>query len=453
MQWYDNLKSKFGFIISTFGVDRAVAYTIIFKSWQSFAGLISILCITRFFTIELQGFYYTFASLIALLSFFELGLYLVVSNFASHEWSKLHLTQDGYIEGDSNALSRLVSLGRFIFKWYALASLIFMAVVGCGGYWFLEQASTSQIVWRIPWLLHIIFSSCLLWCMPFLSLLEGCDQIPSVSGFRLVQAVLSNIVLWVAIFSGLGLWAIPALSMVSAVSVLVYLLVIKQHFFAPFRKKPVSCGISWKTEIFPMQWRLALQGAVNYFVFSLFTPVMFYYHGAAVAGQMGMTWQLVTAIQSIAVIWVMTKAPRYGILVARREFDTLDREWRKATIFSVLMMVLGVISTALVMYYLSGISWEPMKRVLSPLNFLLLAGGALFSLIVQCFSIYLRAHKKEVFTPVALITGLLMAIVVWQFGASYGALGATTSYLIIMGCVTIPMTFFVFKKSQLAWHK
>lgn len=435
------------------GFDKAIAYSVLHKAWQALAGLVSIFLVARYFSPDVQGFYYTFASLVALQSFVELGLYLVVTNFASHEWSKLQLRQDGRIEGDLNALSRLVSLGRFVFKWYAAAAFIFLVLVGCGGYWFLSRASGFGVEWQVPWIIHVVFSAFLLWCLPFLALLEGCDQVAQVAKFRFWLAFASNLAFWVVIAGEGGLWAAPVLSMVSALLCLYYLLVSRKIFFKPFLKPPLSETMAWKSEIFPMQWRLALQGLVNYFIFSLFTPVMFYYHGPAIAGQMGMTLQIVMAMLSISLIWITVKVPRFGVLVAQRDFHRLDSEWSKASLLSVILMACGVILTFVTLAILSDLHWEPVSRLLSPVQFLMLAVGGIFAAVVQCAAIYLRAHKKEVLTKTGMISGALMAIMVWKLGMLYGPAGAAGSYLIVMSAVTFPMAFYIWKKSRREWHQ
>ena len=53
--------------------------------------------ISWYLTAELQGYYYTFTSLIALQVFLELGFSIVVTQFASHEWANLNLDKNGYI--------------------------------------------------------------------------------------------------------------------------------------------------------------------------------------------------------------------------------------------------------------------------------------------------------------------------------------------------------------------
>ncbi|MFZ2739256.1 MAG: hypothetical protein WBI20_05670 [Burkholderiaceae bacterium] len=440
------------FFTHHFGLSRAVAFSVLLKSWQAGAGLLGLFLIGMYFPPEVQGFYYTFASLVALQSFVELGLYLVISNVASHEWSRLILAKDGSIEGDPQALSRLVSLGRFVFKWYAVAALVFFVLAGGGGYWFLGKAQTHGIDWQVPWLLHIAFSSMLLWCMPFLSLLEGCEQVAPVAKFRVWQSLASNLSFWMAIAAGANLWAAPALSSVSAVFCIYYLVVSRRHFFRPFLRSPVAASIDWKIEILPMQWRLGLQGVMNYFVFGLFTPVMFHYHGPVAAGQMGMSLQLIGAVQSIASIWFMANAPRFGILIARGEFDRLDAEWRKATLLAVSMMLVGVVLLLGTLYLMTEMHLELANRVLSPFAVALLAAGAVFSLWGSSLSVYLRAHKREVLLTAGMLSGLVMGLMVWQLGSRFGPLGASTSYLFVLSCVSFPMVFYAWKKAQRDWH-
>ena len=97
-------------------VDRAVVFALLTRVWQVIAGPITVLIMTRFITPEVQGFYYTFAGLLALQSFVELGLYNVIISVASHEWANLRLSVNKQIEGDPDARSRLICLGRQIFR-------------------------------------------------------------------------------------------------------------------------------------------------------------------------------------------------------------------------------------------------------------------------------------------------------------------------------------------------
>jgi len=267
-----------------------------------------------------------------------------------------------------------------------------------------------------------------------------------------MQALLSNVFFLVAIFSGAMLWAAPVLSSIAAFACIYYLFVSRRYFFKVFFVTPNVIGLNWRLEIFPMQWRLALLGFVNYFIFSLLTPVMFHYHGPVIAGQMGMTLQLINAVQSIAIIWISTETPRFGAFVAKREFSQLDSAWRKATLYSVSMMLLGLLVLQGVLYVMTMSHMEFVNRVLPLFSFGLLSVGAVFALLGHCLALYLRAHLKEVFLPVGILSGGLMGFMVWQLGARYGPLGASASYFFVMSCVSFPLAFWIWKKAMRDWH-
>lgn len=59
-------------LLSFFSMDRHVRYSLIFRVWSIFAGGILIVSIPFIFDSEEQGYYFTFASLIALQVFLNL---------------------------------------------------------------------------------------------------------------------------------------------------------------------------------------------------------------------------------------------------------------------------------------------------------------------------------------------------------------------------------------------
>ena len=73
------------------GFDQALSYVIWGKLWQVFAGPITILMIARYLNPEAQGYYYTFMSLVAMRILIEFGFNTIIIQFASHEWSELHV--------------------------------------------------------------------------------------------------------------------------------------------------------------------------------------------------------------------------------------------------------------------------------------------------------------------------------------------------------------------------
>ena len=433
-------------------VDRAVMFAVLSKVWSLFAAPITLLLISLYLKPEVQGLYYTFLSLVAMQSFVELGFCIVITQFASHEWAGLYLDDSGFISGDERARQRLISLGRLVFKWYACASIIFVLLVGGGGYLFLSQSPDLGISWKGPWFSLMVVAGLQLWALPFLSLLEGCNQVHTIYRFRFVQGVFISLAMWMAMSLDFGLWMAIAGVGAGLIASLYLILIVYRKFFQPFFTFKPEQEIHWKEEIWPMQWRLALGGSMGYFMVSIYTPVMFHYHGPVVAGQMGMTWQLVTALGSLAMAWVATKVPRFGILVAKKNYTELDRFFFRTSGISMGVISLGAVLLWLLVYGLNYFEHPLAQRLLSPLPFGLFIVGTVLGQIAQCQSAYLRAHKKEPFLLYSFVYGLLNGIVVWFLGSRFGAIGASVGYLSVMTLVSVPLGSYIWITCRRKWH-
>jgi O-antigen/teichoic acid export membrane protein len=435
-------------MLHRFEVDHAVFFTLLTRGWQLATGPVTLVLIARFLTQKLQGYYYTFASLLALQSFVELGLYAVVINIASHEWSKLRLDDRGAIVGDSDALARLVSLGRFVYRWYSVASVVFIFVAGIAGVVTFSTENNPDIHWRGPWLVLIIATGSSLWTMPIISLLEGCNQVATVNRFRLLRGLGGNLGLWVVFALGGGLWA-ASVSAVAKLAIDLYLLVVRyRRFFEPFRKPPAGPSINWKNEIWPMQWKLGVAGLTNYFIFSLFNPVMFIYHGAKVAGQMGMTLQIVSAAQMLGLAWISAKTPSFGVLVARKEYGSLDHLWKRITIISMAIIVLSALGIWILVLGSYAANLAIAQRVLPPMPTLLLLIATILMQVSQCQTAYILAHKTAPFVAQALIAGSATGLLVWFLGSRFGPTGAAAGYLFVVAAFIIPYETWLWKKCR-----
>ena len=427
------------------GVDRAVFYALLARGSRAIGGLVSILLIAKFLTPETQGYFYTFQSLIALQVFAELGLFVVVVNFTSHEWAKLHLDEAGVIIGDPEALSRLVSFGRKLASWFTRASAVFFLIVGPAGALFLAQKGTVEGL-LAPWLISVLFQGLLLWALPFQALFEGCNQMVAIQRFQFWQGILANVVLWICLATGAGLWSVAALIGTQATITMYYLGVLQRSFFLPFWYPPSGARIDWKVEVWPMQWRLAVQGVVNYFIYSLYTPVVFHYHGAVEAGRFGMTWQVFSSLQLLGLAWVQTRVPRFGMLIAQRDFEGLDRLWRHTTLMAIGVFALGMGAFLFFQLILNHFDLEFRQRLLGAEITLLLLPTGLLAMWVQCAASYWRAHKAEPIGFSAAIPGLINGALVWWWGSNYGAAGAIAGYLIMLVTISGPLALYLKNK-------
>ena len=145
-------------LLACLGVDRAVSYTLMGRGWGLLSGILTLLLVVRFLTPDEQGYYYTFASLLAMQILFELGMSYVVMQFTSHEMANLNWSEEGTVEGDSRAKARLRSLLILVTKWYGVVgALIVVVILPIGWVFFYVNNPQSSVNWQAAW---VMVSSC-----------------------------------------------------------------------------------------------------------------------------------------------------------------------------------------------------------------------------------------------------------------------------------------------------
>jgi len=433
------------------GIDRAVGFAVLTRTWQALAVPLNLVLIALFLSREEQGYYYTFASLLALQAFVELGLSSVVVNVASHEWAGLRLDDTGKLAGSMEARGRLASLGRLVFKWYAVASPVFMMAVGGAGYWFFSVEQNTTIAWQLPWLATVVLSGMMLVLMPFIALLEGCNQVNRVNYFRMTQAILSSAAFWLVLMLHGGLWAAAAAVAVNVLRGGWFVAFEHRSFFASLLRSATVHQMNWRSEIWPLQWRLAVSWLFGYFAFSLFTPVMFHYHGPVLAGQMGMTWSLASGIQSFAMAWLQPKAPVFGVLIANKQYASLDSMFFRTSIRVLAITAFGAIAVWSVVAALYAAGHPIAQRVLPPLSTAVFMAAILLMQITFCQSVYLRAHKREPLVLVSSVFGLSVGLSVWLLGSRFGATGAAIGYL-ASAVLAVAWETRIWLRCRAQWH-
>jgi O-antigen/teichoic acid export membrane protein len=439
-------------LLAVAGIDRAVVYGILSVARGIVSGPITVLLVAAYFTPELQGFYYTFASLLALQVFVDLGLGTVIIQFASHEWAHLGFDEQGRVVGSSEAISRLVSLWQVALRWYTVAGVIVGLGLGVAGYVFFSQAPNANIHWVAPWFGLCLMTGISLCMVPVWSLLEGCNQVSQVYGFKLGQGILVSVVTWVAIATRSGLWT-PAIATTAG---LVWSILFLRRRYWPFIKQlfvPASGPlVSWKFELWPMQWKIALSWMSGYLSFSLFTPMLFRYSGAVVAGQMGMTWSLVSILTGISSTWSMSKAPRFGVLVARKDYKELDSLFYRLSIASFLIAACSAAAIWGGVYFLYAFKYPIAQRFLPPLPTGIFLAATVLLQVSYPQAFYLRAHKQEPFLWLSITAGMLIALSNWLLGRFFSATGMAVGYLAVVALVSLPVGTLIWYRRRLEWH-
>jgi O-antigen/teichoic acid export membrane protein len=230
------------------------------------------------------------------------------------------------------------------------------------------------------------------------------------------------------------------------------LLYSRRRLLLPLLRMHVAgAGISWKREVWPFQWKIAVSWLCDYFIFQLFTPVLFAFRGPEEAGRMGLSMNIVTQLSAMMLAWMTTKAAPFGCLIAKKERPELDRMFFRSLRQSLLLftggaaaVLIGVLASP---YILPKIS----RRIESWPIFLLLLLTALGSHVVQSEAIYLRAHKTEPFLVQSIVIATCTAASVVVFAKTSGALGVSIAYFLVLGVAGVISATTIFKTKRSQW--
>ena len=110
-------------LLGLLGLDRAILFGVGTKAWGAVAGVTTIALVGTLLSKASQGYYYTFTSLLALQSFFEMGTATVLSYFAAHEFARLRWGAQGELLGDATARERVLDLLRRSALWFGILAL------------------------------------------------------------------------------------------------------------------------------------------------------------------------------------------------------------------------------------------------------------------------------------------------------------------------------------------
>lgn len=447
------------FVKEKVGLDWAIFYTLVGRSFGIPVSVFTIFFIARYLTPEEQGYYYTFGSIAALQVFFELGLTGIITQFVAHEAS--HLTWNGKeFEGEEKYKSRLSSLLKFCAKWYFLFALLIVLLLLIAGFTFFNHYNSHgrDVNWKLPWIILVSGTAFNFLIAPITSFVEGLGKVKEIAQIRLIQQVLQPIVVWGGFVLGAKLF-VAGMDAILKVTV-VFLFILYSPILKMLKniwKETVTETISYKHEIFPLQWRIAVSWVSGYFIFQLFNPVLFATEGATVAGQMGLTLQALNALQALTLSWINTKVPRISGLIALKEYAQLDILFNR-TFKQVMTIGLCFVSVFVVVL----ISFQKMHLVLFEINFgdrflnavplLLMAWATISMMPVNCWATYLRCHKKEPLMVNSVVMGVLCCTSTLLLGKLYGLIGIVVGFAILR-LVSMLWIRSVYINKRMEWHK
>lgn len=429
------------------GLDAQVLPTLLLRGWQIVAGGVMVLLIPLWLGKVEQGYYYTFASVLALQVFFELGMNQVIIQLVSHDFAHVSVADDGQFTGDAKRVDRLAALVGLLRRWYGIAATLFFVTISVGGAWFFSpKGSLPMTAWIGAWLLLTLGTAFNLYLSATLTVLEGCGEVAGVARMRTVQSMSGNVLMWLALGLGAGLWAMPLVPLVGA-TYAAYWLHMNGGTIDRLRSHAATTTdqdlIHWRTDIFPFQWRIAVSWISGYFIFQLFTPLAFARVGAVEAGRLGITMAVFSALLTVGMSWVNAKLPAFAAHVSRSERASLNALFNSVVKRSMAFTFISTIAIIAIMLVLTSLDVASVQRFASLPVVLCLAVVTLVNCFIFAAAAYMRAHKEEPMMIVSLVTGLATLA-----GAAVGSMNGVFTmmflYAMINVCIALPWTIFIF---------
>ncbi len=464
MEYFNVVKMKssrlYNFAIGKLGIDGAIAYSSAARVFQAFTGIVSVFFIAAFLTGEEQGFYYTFGSVLAIRIFFELGFTGIMTQYVAHEAAHLKLNSEYKFIGDEVYLSRLAHLTRFCIKWYAIISILFFLIVQIVGFYYFQRFDTTggSVNWKGPWLLISSSSALALFQAPLSAILQGVGKVKEINKIIFYQQFYIPVLQWVLLASGVSLYVAGIGSWVMCVLWFIYaekmgMLKIVVNLW----REKINHKVNYLKEIFPYQWKIAISWISGYFIFQLFNPVLFATDGPVVAGQMGMTLNVLGAIQAFALNWQNTKVPTYSGLIEMKRYNELDSLFDRAT------KQMNWVCLGLLIVFFGGVVFLRVtnltiagsvlgNRFLDYLPMILMMITIFVNINTSAWATYLRCHKQEPILVTSVVVASLCCLSTFILGNMWGVIGITSGYCAIRMLVSLPWIYHIYVIKKKDWH-
>jgi hypothetical protein len=435
------------------GLDRAIAFSVLGRGWSALSGVVSIALIARFLSGNQQGYYYTFYSLVGLQIIFELGFSFVILQLAAHERARLTIHADGRIEGDERSLGRLASILQRSIRWYGCGALLLASSLGVIGMrFFSKEHGSVPVAWQMPWILVCVATSITFQIDPVISFLEGCGKVVGVGKLRFAQGVVGSSFAWTALVLHQGLFS-PSLMIFGQASAGGFFLFKNRNLLRSLlMHRPAEHTVSWRREIWPFQWRIAVSWASAYFIWQILNPIVFAFRGPVEAGRLGMSLNVANSIGAVALSWVTTKAAPFGALIARREFQKLDSIFFRALRQSSILLLSLAAGFSIALPVVFRFFPHFRDRILPQPYFACVLLTAICSHVVVSEAYYLRSHKREPFlffwVAIAILstTGVSLAA---RFSNVYAVV---LVYFFCSGILRLGAGTYLFFKKRAEWH-
>jgi hypothetical protein len=426
-------------------IDRPLLFALMGRVWQAMAGPITIVVIIASMPNDEVGIYQSMATIMSIQLFFELGLLNILVSQTGHQNSSMASAID-----DQERLIASGRLGQLIASaqaWFMIMGLLYaVAVVGVG--WKILSDESTTLQWWPPLVALSIVAASTVALSPRLAILEGAGYRESVYRSRFVQMIAGAVVVWIALGLGLKVWALVASTGVQLVaSVLLTHFIYRSYFSRHLADKQAlklqshshDLGLSWVTEVLPLQWRVALVSILYHAATQFFTVIVLEFDSQAEAGRLGLTLTITGAIQGMALTWLQTKFSLISNMHGAGQREKAGTLWRRSAVISTGMLIAAMVGAIVIISSLrfAERGWE--NRFIQPWQIIVLGLGCLANHLIALQSFYVLSRKGRPFMFAAVLGFTATGIAVVTAGYHFSTSGVVCAYALATAFITLPL--------------
>ena len=403
------------------------------------------LLVVHFLTLAEQGYWFTFLGIVTMTNYAEMGMGQVILQFAAHEVGR----SSGEVEDQvSHNDKRLKSILRISLIFGGLSALLQFAIALPLGYLILSSHTDAneQVRWLGPWVLLCSVAPLNLILSFVNSFLEGCQFIIGANLRRALQAVAQVSVTLLVFSMGGRLWSLGAGLFASFAAGLVWVALAHGGFLgrllAHFRQ---NREVSWRKEVWPLQWRYAMTWSTGLFTYGLFNPLIFSLAGAEAAGQFGFSMAVVGVVLAYSQVWTASRAAVFAKLNAGANWGELKRLFDRSIKYGAMAYLFGAACVLAALYVINANLPLLAVRFLDPLATAMLLVGGGVNLTTFFITYFVRSFKEEPFVKLAWTIAALVVILLPAGTLLLGTRGAAAAYLISQSAV-LPVALRIYNK-------
>lgn len=434
-------------------IKEAVDKNYIFSSLNQLStivfGIIQIVVIPIFLTPEMQGYWFTMSSLLALNLFLDLGFALIIYQFSAQEYAHLN-EKSGHLAGEETNLIRLASLFKFCIQWSIFVISLGYSVIFIAGIFILSQ-NASYVEWIFPWLILVISSGLSFFLLIILNFIEGLNKVAKIENMRLKANIIQILSVIMMLSTNFNLYSLGFGLFLESV-VLVILLIKNYHqIFTQLLATSKIGSYNWKPRFFSLLKRYAMSYIGGYLLFNIYVPLMFYFHGSIEAGKLGLTLTIFQSIYTFSCAWISAIIPRMNMSISLKKWNDLDKLFKRNFVFTVLTYLICILGFIIAKYILQNY-FLIFNRISDDWTLLLICCIFLFLVTNYALSMYLRGHNQEPFAILNLLAGIYALIATIVLGMYF------IPDLFLLGFISqffwnFPLMCVIFFRKRRKWHE